>query len=428
MLNGALVIVIAIVAYYFIIFSKKVKKSVTTLLLSIILYIFNPVNTLTLENIGKIISFETLGILFGMMIIVEFLKESGFFTFSAVWVIKASKAKFWAALFSLMLITALFSAFLDNLITILFISPIIFLITDTLEIDAAPFIMLTIFIDNIGGMSTLIGSPLNIVLGSISKLDFTQFMKIMSVIAFITFISTFTIFRKKYTKAQTAEFSEKLKRLGNMKPEKAITNKKLLLISIIVFALVLTGFIFSSTIKINSALIAVFGGLILLFVFNHDFASFSSRIDWDTMFFYAGLFSISYALDKIGVTQSIAWIFKPLIGAPVILMLCFMWLSAFVIPFLSAVPGTLLLAPVVKILIGYGAPAELWYAYAVGANLGSNFTPLGAVQNIVGVSLLEKHGGKSLSFSQFMNYSKKTFLVSLILGTFFVLGLYFVKF
>ncbi|HPO27523.1 MAG TPA: SLC13 family permease, partial [Petrotogaceae bacterium] len=156
MLNGALVIVIAIVAYYFIIFSKKVKKSVTTLLLSIILYIFNPVNTLTLENIGKIISFETLGILFGMMIIVEFLKESGFFTFSAVWVIKASKAKFWAALFSLMLITALFSAFLDNLITILFISPIIFLITDTLEIDAAPFIMLTIFIDNIGGMSTLI--------------------------------------------------------------------------------------------------------------------------------------------------------------------------------------------------------------------------------------------------------------------------------
>jgi len=122
MLNGALVIVIAIVAYYFIIFSKKVKKSVTTLLLSIILYIFNPVNTLTLENIGKIISFETLGILFGMMIIVEFLKESGFFTFSAVWVIKASKAKFWAALFSLMLITALFSAFLDNLITILFIS------------------------------------------------------------------------------------------------------------------------------------------------------------------------------------------------------------------------------------------------------------------------------------------------------------------
>jgi Na+/H+ antiporter NhaD/arsenite permease-like protein len=419
-MSELIVIGITIIAYYFIIFARRVKKSIITFFFGILLFILKPVEGLEFDNIGRIVSFETLGILLGMMIIVEILKESGFFTFTAINAIKISRYKFWVVLILIMILVALFSAFLDNLITIMLMAPIIFLLADTLEINPTPLMLLTITIDNIGGMSTLIGSPLNIVLGSIGNLDFAKFLNTMLPISALSFISVILIF-KFSNKFNIKEFNEKLKTLSDIDPEKAIENKSLMYKGVIVFVFVLAGFMLHSVINIDLALIALAGALILMLLSQKDFESMSKDLDWDTMFFYGGLFTIAFSLEEIGVTQVIAHLFNPLLGTPIILMLVIMWISAFTIPFLSAVPGTLILAPVIKLLIINGAPFELWYAYAIGANLGTNLTPLGAVQNIVGVSLLEKNYNKTISFKEYMKNSFITVLIPLILGSLYIL-------
>lgn len=419
-MSELIVIGITIIAYYFIIFTRRVKKSIITFFFGILLFILKPVEGLEFDNIGRIVSFETLGILLGMMIIVEILKESGFFTFTAINAIKISRYKFWVVLIFIMILVALFSAFLDNLITIMLMAPIIFLLADTLEINPAPLMLLTIAIDNIGGMSTLIGSPLNIVLGSIGNLDFAKFLNTMLPITALSFISVILIF-KFSNKFNIKEFNEKLKTLSDIDPEKAIENKSLMYKGVIVFVFVLVGFMLHSVINIDLALIALAGALILMLLSQKDFESMSKDLDWDTMFFYGGLFTIAFSLEEIGVTQIIANLFNPLLGAPIILMLVIMWIAAFTIPFLSAVPGTLILAPVIKLLIINGAPFELWYAYAIGANLGTNLTPLGAVQNIVGVSLLEKNYNKTITFTEYMKNSFITVLIPLIFGSLYIL-------
>ncbi|UYP01033.1 SLC13 family permease [Oceanotoga sp. DSM 15011] len=424
-MSSVLVLAIAVLTYYFIIFARKIKKSIITFFLGVLLFMFKPVPGLNFENVGNIVSFETLGILLGMMIIVEIMKESGFFTFTAVNVIKLSRNKFWTAIFLLMIVVILFSAFLDNLVTIILIAPIIFLISDTLNIDPAPLMMLSIFVDNIGGMSTLIGSPLNIVLGSVGKLDFTQFLITMLPLTIISFLITFFMFKATY-KEDTSNFSEKLKKLSEMDPKKAIQDKNSMIKSLIIFVIVLLGFMFHSIINMNIAIIAISGSMVLMLLTKRDFESMAKQLDWDTMFFYAGLFIVTFSLQEIGVIDVISNLFIPLINTPLVLMLIIMWVGALVIPFLSAVPGTLLIAPVVGVLISKGAPFELWYAYAIGANLGTNLTPLGAVQNIVGASLIQKQTGKEIGFAEYMKMASLTVLATLIVGTLYLFFHYYV--
>src|SRR6056297_1214057 len=226
-MNAVIVLLGTVLAYYFIIFSKKINKAIMTFFIATVLFILKPVQGLNFENTGDIISFETLGILLGMMIIVEIMKETGFFTFIAVNVIKISKWKFWTVMFLLMIVVIFFSAFLDNLVTIILVAPIIFLIADTIQINPAPLMIFAIIVDNIGGMSTLIGSPLNIVLGSIGGLDFNRFLLIMLPISLISFVSSFILF-KKQNDFDIKSFNLRLKKLMKMDASKTIQDKNLM--------------------------------------------------------------------------------------------------------------------------------------------------------------------------------------------------------
>jgi Na+/H+ antiporter NhaD/arsenite permease-like protein len=423
-MDALIVLAVTVLAYYFIIFSKKINKSIVTFFLATILFIVKPVSGLNFENVGEIVSFETLGILLGMMIIVEIMKETGFFTYIAINVIKISKARFWMVIFLLMIVVIFFSAFLDNLVTIILIAPIIFLIADTVKINPAPLMIFTIIVDNIGGMSTLIGSPLNIVLGSIGNLDFNRFLLIMLPISIISFVSSFFLFRSQ-NDFDTKLFNKRLQSLMEMNPSKAIQDKTLMIKSVTVFLIVLIGFMTHSIIDIDLALIAMSGALLLMLLSNRDFEKMAKKIDWNTMFFYAGLFILTFSLEKIGVIELISNIFMPLNDSPLILMLIFMWLGALITPFLSAVPGTLIMAPVISVLVSNGAPYELWFAFAIGANLGTNLTPLGAVQNIVGLSLIEKQTGDSYGFTQYLKMTYKFVLVPMVLGTVYLISFYY---
>jgi Na+/H+ antiporter NhaD/arsenite permease-like protein len=180
-----------------------------------------------------------------------------------------------------------------------------------------------------------------------------------------------------------------------------------------------------TVINIDLALIAMSGALLLMLLSNRDFEKMAKKIDWNTMFFYAGLFILTYSLEKIGVIELISNVFMPLNDNPLILMLVFMWLGALITPFLSAVPGALIMAPVISLLISNGAPYELWFAFAIGANLGTNLTPLGAVQNIVGLSLIEKQTGSSYGFTQYIKMTYKFVLVPMILGSGYLITFYY---
>jgi len=419
-MSSILVLVIAILAYYFIIFGK-VKKSIIVFTLSLILIGMKAVDGLNLENIGEVVNFNTLGLLLGMMIIVAVLKSTGFFQYAAVKMIKLAGGSFWKTLIFLMILVFLVSAFLDNLITIILLSPMIFLIADTIGMNPVPLIILTIFIDNIGGMSTLIGSPLNIVLGSISELSFSDFLKNLGGFAAIVFVVTLLVFKRKLK--VTSEMEEKLKGISTMDPRKAITDLKTLKKAFPIFLMVLVGFSLHSVIEVDLSIVALLGASILLLSLNADFEKFSKDIDWDTLFFYMGLFVISYSLEKIGVISSIAEFFGIFKDHPIILGLFVMWFSALTIPFLSAVPGTLILAPALKLLVDSGISSNIWWVFALGANIGTNLTPLGAVQNIVGLALLEKHSECTISFGKFFKEGFKTMFPSLILASVYVIFL-----
>jgi Na+/H+ antiporter NhaD/arsenite permease-like protein len=423
-MDALIVLVTTVLAYYFIIFSKKINKAIMTFFLATLLFVIKPVDGLDFENAGEIISFETLGILLGMMIIVEIMKETGFFTFIAVNVIKISRGKFWTVMFLLMIVVIFFSAFLDNLVTIILVAPIIFLIADTIKINPAPLMIFAIIVDNIGGMSTLIGSPLNIVLGSIGNLDFNRFLLVMLPISIISFVSSFFMF-KSQNNFDVELFNKRLQSLMKMKPSKAIQNKNLMIKSVIIFSIVLAGFMLHTVIDIDLALIAMSGALLLMLLAGRDFEKMAKQIDWNTMFFYAGLFIITFSLEKIGVIEVISEVFMPLIDSPLLLMIVIMWLGSIITPFLSAVPGTLIMAPVVSLLVSNGAPYELWFAFAIGANLGTNLTPLGAVQNIVGLSLIEKQTGTSYGFTQYLKMTYKFVLIPMILGTGYLITFYY---
>lgn len=414
----ALVLSLTAVAYGFIIFGRK-NTPVIVFGIGALMFAVKLVQGMDVENLSHVVDFNTLGILFGMMIIVGFLKRTGFFQYAALQVMKISKGNFWLMLVLLMVLTALMSAFLDNLITIILLAPVVFLIADSLRLDPTPLLLLTIFADNIGGSSTLIGSPLNIVLGSAAGLSFNDFIVNMGPVAALAFLITMLIYRKRI--GNVGDVKSKLEELSKVDASKAITDKKLLVRTLYVFLIVLAGLALHDVIGIELALVTVLGAIALMVITKHSFEEVAEDVDWDILFLFAGLYTISYALEGVGVTKKLADIFMPMVDQQWLVLLIMVWIGAIVTPFLSAVPAVLLFAPVIKLLVSHGFTPHLWWAYAIGANLGSNLTPLGAVQNIVGVNLLVKSTGRSLSFAEYMKRSAGVVFSMILVGSVYVL-------
>ncbi len=401
-----LTLFLAVLAYYFIIFVKDIENSITTLFFAIIILLLKLHRPgfveMNLRNLGHIVDFNTIGILLGMMIVVGFLKKSGFFQYMIIKMLRFTRGNFDLMLLMLMITVSVTSAFLDNVITILMTLPMIFLIADTMEVDPTPMVLMTIFMDNVGGMATLIGSPLNLVLGSISGKSFNDFLTHTGVFTIIAFVIVYYL-SKRWVKTGASEI-EKLKKLSEMDPEKAIEDKRMMKVSVIVFLFIVAGFMLHSILEIELSYIALLGALTLMIIFRSSFEKASEDIDWDTLFFYMGLYTISYSLEEIGVIQQMAQVLMPLKDHFIAYSMVIMWGAAFIIPFLSAVPGTLILAPVLGYLVKAGFSKSIWWAYAFGANLGTNFTPLGAVENLIGVAMLEKQTGRKIGFGEFMKY------------------------
>lgn len=422
MIKQAVATVLFLSAYY-VILSRSQRTSVKVFLLGLIAAVLKLSEGLTMKNISHVIDFNTIGLLLGMMVIVSVLKSTGFFQMASIYAVRLGKGDLKKTVTLLTLFIALLSALLDNVTTLLIFAPILFLVCDTAEIDPSKILMLGIMASNFGGFATMIGDPPNIVIGSASGLSFLSFIVHL---APLSLLALFLSIRMLVLRSQFQRVNEEgLRKLAATDPRQAITNKRLLSRIGVIFVITLIGFAFHEILEVDMAIMALLGASISLIVAGQSFEDVAKEVEWDTLFFFMGLFSLTHVMQETGALDRFAALISRL-HSPSLLLVGLLWLAAGMSALLSAVPTTVVLVPVVKHLISSGYPAHLWWSLAIGAGLGSNLTPIGAAVNIVGVSLLKKFTGKSLSFRDFSQFSGTSIILNLAIASLYMLLMNFV--
>jgi len=418
----AITVLVVFIFTYFLIIRGKLKRSLVAFSMGLFVMLLQIVEGISIKEISTYVDFNTIGILIGMMILVGILKKTGLFQYVAAVIVKNSKGKMYVIYITLLLAVAFFSSVLDNVTTILLFAPVVFLISDTAGIDSIPLIFSMIFAANIGGMATIVGDPPNILVGSASGASFVEFTSIMIIPAVLMLFFTILYFKIRYPQIKKVP-SEKLQRLLDIDPGKAIEDRPLFIKGIITFAIVILGFILHEHLDYEAALIALAGAAAMMLLAKVDFQEISQEIEWDTIFFFFGLFTLAKALEEVGIITIIAnWIYQ-FNSSPLLLVLAILWISAALGGFIGAVPVVTVFIPIVQQLqplIPNGS--EMWWALALGACIGGNLTISGAAANMVAVGLCETTQKKKISFVDFLKEGSIITVIGLLVATVYLIA------
>ena len=421
MTSTTLAIVIFVAAYALII-SEKVHRTIVGIFGAMLMILFGIISQ---ETAIHHIDFNTLGLLMGMMIIVNITSDTGLFNFLAIWAAKKVKAKPVALLVALSIITAVCSALLDNVTTVLLTVPITFSITSQLKVDVKPYLMAQIISSNIGGTATLIGDPPNIMIGSavgLSFMDFVQNMTLVSVVIFI--VVQFLLVALYGSKLKTTpELQDKVMRL-NAKSQ--IADKDLLKKCLGVIFFTITLFTLHGALGLETATAALTGaGLLLLITYTRNEAMIAkvlSKVEWLAIFFFAGLFVLVGALVETGVIKAMAAEALAVTNGnvPMTAMLI-LWMSAFASAFIDNIPFVATLIPLIQDMgqMGLSNLEPMWWSLALGACLGGNGTLIGASANVVVASLAAQHG-KQISFIGFMKVAFPVMILTIAIANVYI--------
>ena len=421
---------------YIILFTEKLNRAVVALIGASVM-IFTGI--LTQETAISGIDFNTIALLIGMMVIVGISEKSGLFQFVAVWSAKLVKASPRGILIMLALVTAFFSAFLDNVTTVLLIVPVTFQITRSLKINPYPYLILEIFASNIGGTATLIGDPPNILIGSALGLSFTDFVVNLAPIVLINMLLLVIIFDLFFGRKLTA--TDESKALVMQINEKdCITDYKLLFKSLSVIALVICGFLTAEHWHQQNGTIALCGASVLLLLYtigdkhqdrDRKVEEIFSLVDWTTIFFFCGLFSIVYGLEQVGVLsllgEKLTELTQGSIKKATFLVL---WISAFVSAAIDNIPFVATMIPVIKSMEvsigGREAMMPVWWALSLGACFGGNGSLIAASANVIVAGLAQREG-RPISFMRFLIWSVPVMLLTIMVSNLCLYVMYFVK-
>ncbi len=338
------------------------------------------------------VDFDTIGLLCGMMMTVAVLRKSGLFEYIAIKSVKITKGNPWKILVVLSIITALLSAFLDNVTTVLIIVPLTFAIANTMHINPTPILIGEILLSNIGGAATLIGDPPNIMIGGATHLEFMDFIYINTPIVILVTIVTLFILRTRYYKTLSSKKVDTTKMMA-FDENKAIQNKKLLIISVIVFSFIILTFITHSLHHISLATIALGGGFVMMMITRQDPEEILKEVEWPTLFFFLGLFVIVGGLEKTGVISFLANKLITLThGNLHFATQVILWISALSTTFINSIPFT---ATMISLIESFGTTMHqdinsLWWALSLGACFGGNGTLIGAAANIIVAGFSQK--------------------------------------
>ena len=372
------------------IISEKVERTVVALSGAALMFLFN---IITFEEGISHIDFNTIFVLIGMMIVVGIVKKSGLFEYVAIITAKISKGDPSKIMVYFMIITAVLSAVLDNVTTVLLIGPMTLVISEILSLNPIPFLITQIIASNVGGTSTLIGDPPNIMIGSAANLSFGDFVVNLGPVIVVFLAVVVVIFKIFYRKELVkSEDSEKL--IAELDETKAIQDKPLLIKSLIVLGLILVGFMTHSKLGVESSVVALTGACVLLLIGKQDPHEIIYSVEWPTIAFFSGLFIIVGGLSNTGVISMLANLLIEKTNGDVILtMFLILWISAIVSSFLDNIPFVATLIPLILTMQTKGMDVmPLWWATSLGACLGGNGTLIGASANVVLSSVGQKHG------------------------------------
>ena len=387
---------------------------------------------LTQEAAIQGVDFNTIGLLTGMMIIVGITRDSGVFQYLAIRSAKIVKADPWGILVMLMFVTALLSALLGNVTTVLLIAPITLLITDTLKISAYPYLFAEIFASNIGGTATLIGDPPNIMIGSATGLGYNDFLFNLAPIAILILLMTVIpvyLIWGRHIKAD----QELINKVMMYREIDAIKDWKLLKKSLFVIILVMFGFIVGHDYGYQPATIAMFGAALLLILncFPHDqekqtsmVARSLAEIEWITIFFFIGLFILVYGVESTGLLESLAHqVIELTDGDKTVTAMSILFVSAVASAIVDNIPFVATMIPLIKnMAVSFGGAEELlpiWWSLALGACLGGNGSLVGASANLIVAGFAER-AGQPIRFLPFMLMAFPMMIASVCISSIYV--------
>ncbi|SEO53716.1 ArsB/NhaD family transporter [Paenibacillus sp. OV219] len=402
---------------YGLIISEKVHRTIVAMIGGLLMVALGIVDQ---ETAIHHIDFNTLGLLIGMMIIVSITADTGLFRFIAVWAAKKSKGKPVRILISLLIITAVCSAFLDNVTTVLLMVPVTLSITRQLRISPIPFLITQIMASNIGGTATLIGDPPNIMIGSAAKeLTFLAFIMNLAPIAIIILAINIPIFILLFRKQMIVK-PELTKVIMEMDAKELITEHKLLYKCLSVLLLTMLGFFLHQALHLESATVALSGAfLLLLLTGEHRMEEAFTKVEWATIFFFVGLFVLVSGLVETGVIARLAEQAIELTdGNLVATSMLILWLSAIASAFLDNIPFVATMIPMIQDMgnMGVSNLEPLWWSLALGACLGGNGTLIGASANLI-VAQLSSKEGYPIKFMAYFKYGFPLMLLSIAISS-----------
>lgn len=417
---------ILLIAYVFIALEKIPKVTIAllgaaiTILLGLVSQSKLVDRAINAHYFINFVDFNVIFLLVSMMIIVSIATRSGMFNWIANELLRLTKGHPKLVLFTLGIFTAVTSAFLDNVTTVILIMPVTFFIAKQLDINPLPFLITEIFASNIGGTATLIGDPPNIIIGSAAGLSFMDFLKeltgVVSIILLVVVLLMMFIFRKSLKAAP-----EKMQVVANLDNSKTITDFPLLIRSAIVLVLVILGFVLHDITHIETCVTAMLGAsVLLLFEKPKDILC---DVEWNTIFFFIGLFIIIGGLEASGGIALMAkWILKVTQGSQEATAMIILWASGFISGIIDNIPYTATMTPMlleIQKTMGGDYTYPLWWCLSLGACLGGNMTIIGAAANVI-VSETSAHNGHPIPFMRFLKYGVITMLISLAISSVYI--------
>ena len=405
---------------YAVIVSERVHKTTAALVGAVIMI---GTQVLDQEQAFEFIDLNVIFLLAGMMMIVNVLGKTGVFQWLAIRSAKVGRGEPLRILLVLSLVTAVASAFLDNVTTVVLIAPVTLFVAGSLRVSAVPFLISEALASNIGGAATLIGDPPNILIGSAADLDFLDFLVNMGPIVIIVLLLYLLAARFLFFRGVTPE-PEQRQRIMELDESQVITDPALLRTSLAVLGLTMVGFVLHGPLGYEPASVALMGASLLLLVTRQDPHDVLRDVEWPTLFFFIGLFIVVGGIEEVGILEEIGErIADATEGNQMEATFLVLWVSAFLSGIVDNIPYTAAMIPVVReINSGFGQGESenvLWWALALGADLGGNLTIIAASANVLVANLAER-GGERIRFWEFFRYGSLVTLGTTLVATLYL--------
>ena len=423
--NPMIATTVILIATYVAIMTERMNRSIVALLGAGVMII---IGALDQEEAVRGIDFNTIALLIGMMILVAITRKCGVFQYVAILSTQWVKANPAGVLAMLSLVTAVFSAFLDNVTTVLLVAPVTLAIARELEIPPYPLLFAEIFASNIGGTATLIGDPPNILIGSMVDLSFNDFVYNLTPVIVVVLAVQMLMIHLLWGRDMRTDPARRA-RVMAMRPAESITDWRLLKQSLSVLVVVMVAFVLARPLHLEPGSIALLGAAVLLFLDNLGLSPEAqseratqayNEVEWITIFFFVGLFVVVHGVEVAGVLK---WLADQLLvatgGDLSKTVLSILWASAILSAIVDNIPFVATMIPLIKAMApAFGGPEglmPLWWSLSLGACLGGNGTLIGASANLTVAGIAERNG-VPFRFVTYMKYAFPMMLVSIVIS------------